>query len=398
MHTPSIFSLALLASSVTASITDAPATNNTASVAAANTSGMTLSQAIAANNETLSTLSMLLGQQPALVSALSSNTSSGITILAPNNAAFTTFLATPANKAAAGQSDVVAAVLQYHVLNGTFPASMFSKEAKFIPTLLQNESYTQVTGGQVVQVALVGSNAVVTTGLKEKSTTTQTDIMFNGGVMHIVDTVLTIPVSPSMSAIDSNLLSLAGALTTTSLVAPVDSLKDVTIFAPSNEAFEKIGNTAAALPTTQLSQILEYHVLNGTVGYSTLLSTGLANESFPSLMGQFLTVTSEDSKIFANSAEVIGADIIVSNGVMHIIDNVLNPSNTTAVTNPTATSQPLAFEGATSAAVAPFTSGITATTTAPSAATGTSGSEKRIGGESLGGAVAAVVGAAIMFL
>ena len=83
--------------------------------------------------------------------------------------------------------------------------------------------------------------------------------------MHIIDTVLTIPLSPAMSAIDSNLLSLAGALTNTSLVEPVDSLKDVTIFAPSNEAFEKIGNTAAALPTTQLSQILEYHVLNGTV-------------------------------------------------------------------------------------------------------------------------------------
>ena len=96
--------------------------------------------------------------------------------------------------------------------------------------------------------------------------------MFNGGVMHIVDTVLTIPISPSMSAIDSNLLSLAGALTTTSLVAPVDSLKDVTIFAPSNEAFEKIGNTAAALPKSDLSQILEYHVLNGTVCFSLSLA------------------------------------------------------------------------------------------------------------------------------
>ena len=116
---------------------------------------------------------MLLGQQPALVRALS-NSSSGITILAPSNAAFTKFLAVPANKAAAGQSDVVAAVLQYHVLNGTFPASKFTKEAQFVPTLLTNTSYTQVTGGQVVQVALDGSNAVVTTGLKETSTTTQT--------------------------------------------------------------------------------------------------------------------------------------------------------------------------------------------------------------------------------
>lgn len=116
---------------------------------------------------------MLLGQQPQLVRALS-NSSSGITILAPSNAAFTKFLAVPENKAAAGKTDVVAAILEYHVLNGTFPASKFTKEAQFVPTLLTNPTYTQVTGGQVVQVVLDGSNAVVTTGLKEKSKTTQT--------------------------------------------------------------------------------------------------------------------------------------------------------------------------------------------------------------------------------
>lgn len=120
---------------------------------------------------------MLLGQQPGLVRALS-NSSSPITILAPNNAAFAKFLADPANKAAAGQSDVVAAILEYHVLNGSFPASKFTKEAQFVPTLLTNQSYTRVTGGQVVQVALDGSKAVVTTGLKEKSTTTMTVSQF----------------------------------------------------------------------------------------------------------------------------------------------------------------------------------------------------------------------------
>ncbi|KAA8571553.1 hypothetical protein EYC84_001551 [Monilinia fructicola] len=362
---------------------------------------MSLSEAIAANNATLSTLSMLLGQQPQLVRALS-NSSSGITILAPSNAAFTKFLAVPENKAAAGKTDVVAAILEYHVLNGTFPASKFTKEAQFVPTLLTNPTYTQVTGGQVVQVVLDGSNAVVTTGLKEKSKTTQTDIMFTGGVMHIIDTVLTIPLSPAMSAIDSNLLSLAGALKTTSLIDPVDSIKDVTIFAPSNEAFEKIGNTAAALPVTQLSEILKYHVINGTVGYSTFLATGLANESLPTLEGQSLTVTAENSKVFVNSAQVITTDIIVSNGVMHVIDNVLNPANATVVENPTATTQPIAYEGATSAPNAPFTSGITATTTAPSAATGTNdktgAGERRAGVEGLGGVVVAVVGAAVMLL
>ncbi|PQE17188.1 hypothetical protein CJF32_00009015 [Rutstroemia sp. NJR-2017a WRK4] len=334
----------------------------------------------------------------------------GMTILAPSNAAFSKFLASPENKAAVGKSDVVTAVLSYHVLNGTFPASKFTTQAQFIPTLLTNESYTGVTGGQVVQVALDGSKAVVTTGLKETSFTKQTedtlterkDIMFNGGVMHIIDTVLTIPISPSMTAIDSKLTSLAGGLTNTNLVTAVDGLKDATIFAPSNEAFEKIGNTAAALPSAQLGQILQYHVLKGTVGYSPLLTSGLANESFPTLTGAPLTVTAEDAKVFVNSAQVITTDIIVSNGIMHVIDNVLNPANPTIVTNPTATTQPIAFEAATSAAVAPFTSGIKATTTAPSAATGTSAVRNEVGemGRGMGvrGAMVVVVGAAVVWL
>ncbi|PQE17394.1 hypothetical protein CJF31_00005830 [Rutstroemia sp. NJR-2017a BVV2] len=338
---------------------------------------------------------------PALLRSLS-NMTTGMTILAPSNSAFSKFLASPENKAVVGKSDVVTAVLSYHVLNGTFPASKFTTQAQFIPTLLTNESYTGVTGGQVVQVALDGSKAVVTTGLKETSFTKQTDIMFNGGVMHIIDTVLTIPISPSMTAIDSRLTSLAGGLTNTNLVTAVDGLKDATIFAPSNEAFEKIGNTAAALPSDQLGQILQYHVLKGTVGYSPLLTSGLANESFPTLTGAPLTVTAEDAKVFVNSAQVITTDIIVSNGIMHVIDNVLNPANSTIVTNPTATTQPIAFEGATSAAVAPFTSGIKATTTAPSAATGTSAVGNEAGekgrGMGVGGALVMVVGAAVVWL
>lgn len=138
--------------------------------------------------------------------------------------------------------------------------------------------------------------------------------------MHIVDTVLTVPPPVSTSAVDSQLTALAGALKQTNLLDAVDGLKDVTIFAPSNKAFQNIGSATGSLSEQQLSGILEYHVINGTVGYSTLLTTGLANESFPTLAGQNLMVTSESGKVFVNSAEVTITDIIVSNGVMHVID------------------------------------------------------------------------------
>jgi uncharacterized surface protein with fasciclin (FAS1) repeats len=64
------------------------------------------------------------------------------------------------------------------------------------------------------------------------------DITFTNGVLHIVDTVLTLPITPSFTAVDSNLTALAGALTATNLLSTVDTLRDVTIFAPSNVAFQ----------------------------------------------------------------------------------------------------------------------------------------------------------------
>lgn len=144
--------------------------------------------------------------------------------------------------------------------------------------------------------------------------------MFTNGILHVLDTVLTVPLSASSSAIDSQLTSLAGALTTTNLVSAVNGLKDVTIFAPSNTAFQNIGSATSSLSTTQLSSILEYHIINGTVGYSNLLMTGLANETFPTLQMGEVAVEAVDSKVFVNSAMVTITDIIVANGVMHVIN------------------------------------------------------------------------------
>ncbi len=109
-----------------------------------------------------------MAAQPDLVKTLE-NSKTAITMLAPNNEAFTTFMNTASGKAASSQSDVVAAVLEYHVLNGDFPGSSFTSKAQFAPTLLTNTSYTNVTGGQVVQAQLSGSTVQITSGLKAVS-------------------------------------------------------------------------------------------------------------------------------------------------------------------------------------------------------------------------------------
>jgi uncharacterized surface protein with fasciclin (FAS1) repeats len=68
-------------------------------------------------------------------------------------------------------------------------------------------------------------------------------------VIHIIDTVLTIPASDSATAGAANLTALAGALTSANLVSTVDGLRDVTIFAPSNAAFGAIASVVANLTT-----------------------------------------------------------------------------------------------------------------------------------------------------
>jgi uncharacterized surface protein with fasciclin (FAS1) repeats len=94
--------------------------------------------------------------------------------LAPNNNAIAKLLNnTIAAQALAADPSLIAAVLQYHVLNGVYYASNFTEKAQFIPTLLTNQTYTNVTGGQVVEAVAMNGGVTFYTGLRENSTVTQ---------------------------------------------------------------------------------------------------------------------------------------------------------------------------------------------------------------------------------
>lgn len=81
-------------------------------------------------------------------------------------------------------------------------------------------------------------------------------------------------------------------------------------------------------------------------------------------MGGDLRITIVDGDVFVNSARVVLPDVLVANGVVHVIDNVLNPNNTMAMPEPTASMQMPAFSGVTSTDSIDITSGIP-TPTAP---------------------------------
>jgi uncharacterized surface protein with fasciclin (FAS1) repeats len=127
---------------------------------------------------------------------------------------------------------------------------------------------------------------------------------------------LTVPLNDSATALAANLTALAGALNDTGLTNTVDELRDVTIFAPNNAAFQAIGSALPNLSMSDLAGILAYHVVNGTVGYSSTLS----NTTLKSLGGGDLTIRIEGGSVFVNSAKVVTADVLVANGVVHVID------------------------------------------------------------------------------
>ena len=90
------------------------------------------------------------------------------------------------------------------------------------------------------------------------------------------------------------------------------------------------------------------------MGYSTTLSNDL---KLPTLAGEELTITiDEEGGVFVNNARVINSDILIANGVLHVIDTVLNPAEADA--EPSTGEEP----SATLASIVPFTSGIEAET------------------------------------
>lgn len=159
---------------------------------------------------------------------------------------------------------------------------------------------------------------------------------------------MTIPEAPSNVLTSANLTSLRGALVGANLVETANTTPDLTIFAPTNQAFQDIGSVLANASIADITKILSYHVVAGPVGYSTKLRNGT---SLTTLNGANVTVFVDNDGIYVNNAQVVFADVLVSNGVVHVISEVLNPNNASAPEG-----EP-AFGGATPASNAPFTSG-----------------------------------------
>ena len=208
----------------------------------------------------------------------------------------------------------LANILQYHLISGEVLSG-------------------DLTDGMVA-TAVNGDELTVdlTSGVKiNEATVTNPDVATSNGVIHVIDKVLMPPVGPlNIPATAANTgihNTLVQAITQADLLSTLEGDGPFTVFAPTDQAFSDANIDLVALDTpegkTALTEILQYHVVSGSVASSALTDCMEAD----SITNKPLSFT-VDNGVMVNDANVILADQQASNGIIHVIDKVLSPDDT----------------------------------------------------------------------
>ncbi|MFK7759027.1 MAG: CIA30 family protein [Phycisphaerales bacterium] len=237
-----------------------------------------------------------------------------VTIFAPTNDAFAqlpkdlvSFLTSPEGK------DTLRSVLSYHVVIGDVASSDLLSRSVVSTANTQRLSVSTDNGLRVNESRILA-----------------VDVPFDGGTVHVIDKVFI----PELSAISELLLNTSELST---LLAAVDAagLADQlgpenapwTVFAPVNSAFSDLpdGVLASLLESKNrntLIEILGLHVVPGKIYSNELLVQGRAQ----TLFGSNIKFSLDGGELVVNGARIITSDVEASNGVVHLIEEVLLPA------------------------------------------------------------------------
>ncbi|MEZ4325490.1 MAG: fasciclin domain-containing protein [Polyangiales bacterium] len=239
------------------------------------------------------------------------------TVFAPTNAAFPDGGERPTG-------DALANILLYHVVGAGVPSSAVPARANAVAT---NEAGNNLTllFDTSAGVAVNGIDVVLA------------DVGCTNGVVHVIDGVLLPPTVIDMAGI-AGLTSLAAAIgradnSGAGIAALLSgdapgSATGFTVFAPTNDAFAAIQSTVDSLTDAQVAQVLQYHVLDPATFTAPVLSSGLANGDVQTALGQTATVDVSVTPPTIDGAAVVPSllDIHVTNGVVHVLSDVMVPT------------------------------------------------------------------------
>ncbi|WP_159466761.1 fasciclin domain-containing protein [Dyadobacter sp. 3J3] len=242
------------------------------------------------------------------------------TVFAPNNAAFTKAGITSLDGLT---KDALTPILTTHVISGTVKAA----DVKSGTVKTVNPSNDIYLSKNTDGVFINGKIKVIAT-----------DVSAANGVIHVIDNVI-VPPTQSLVAIaqaDTNfteLVSLVLAADPAVATALSSAGTGLTVFAPTNAAFRELYKTTSKAtlldPANKalLTSVLLYHVVPGRV-----FSTDLPNVSGPVTTANTSGTVTFDltggAKVIgktSGASNITAANILATNGVVHVIDKVLMP-------------------------------------------------------------------------
>ncbi len=190
--------------------------------------------------------------------------------------------------------------------------------------------YYLLTGATTVSMFVACNSATDTQSMDTKDTSAMTEqpmttpaeegVMVGGANM-----------VPSKNIVEnavgsSDHTTLVAAVKAAGLVETLSGAGPFTVFAPTNEAFDKVPKAALdglMKPENKdaLTKVLTYHVVPGALKAADLTD----GQKLKTVQGEELTVSVKDGVVKINGATVTIPNVISSNGVTHVIDAVLMP-------------------------------------------------------------------------
>ncbi len=267
-----------------------------------------------------------------------------LTVFAPTDAAFEALLGDLGLTAEQllANTELLNAVLTYHVL-ATSVGEVKAAAAISVAQSPVPQNLVPTVNGENVALSISQESGEDVLYVNT-SRVTGPDVDATNGVIHIIDKVLLPPpsdLSDTDSTIAEIVTALAGAenaefttllaaLQTPGAAALLTAASDVdatlTVFAPTDAAFEALltdlGITAGdLLNDPNLPAILSQHILGTTVGSLTAYASN--GGTVTTLASNNLNVDIQDNALVIEGSTVVEADVEASNGVIHVIDEVI---------------------------------------------------------------------------
>jgi uncharacterized surface protein with fasciclin (FAS1) repeats len=125
--------------------------------------------------------------------------------------------------------------------------------------------------------------------------------------------------------------TLLAAATAAGLADALATTQNITVFAPTDEAFAKlpagtVENLLKPENKDQLVAILTYHVLPRKLASNQMLAGPFHVRTLKATPDRTLAITKNADGVTVDNAKVIKADIMTDNGIIHVIDTVMLPS------------------------------------------------------------------------